>query len=335
MKPIGLLHLVGCWILLAVGWFMGSAVAASSTDEPPTSMAATLAEPARHALVIGNSRYVTVSALPNVANDMADMCAALRRLRFQVTCLADLPTRNDFIAAVTAFIASVPPGTHAMFYYAGHAVQVSGENYLIPTGVNGNASHGWMSQFVRLSEIFQIAERTRAGFQFMVLDACRDNPDAAEAPPGAIATGMNQLRSMMSAIRGGGRFSATYGMASVRDAPSNTLVLFATGAGTSAFDGQGERNGPLTKHLLVQMQRARLSIDQVVKNVIQLVGDDTERRFKQRQSPSLYGTFTGEFCFDRCPPSQQQLEEERRRAQDTLRRRTERERRESTVVPAL
>jgi len=82
---------------------------------------------------------------------------------------------------------------------------------------------------------------------------------------------------MLAKVRGSARF-ASYGVAAVRDAPRNTLVLFATGAGAYAFDGDGERNGPLTKHLLAQMQRPQLGIDQAVKNIIQAVGDDLVRQ---------------------------------------------------------
>jgi uncharacterized caspase-like protein len=313
-----------CGITLAFGCALeGHAATITLSSDPP-----------RHALVVGNSRYQTVSVLPNVANDLDDMCATLTRLRFKTSCLRDVPSRDAFIEAIGTFVASVPPGASVLFYYGGHAVQVSGENYLIPTQVDGDHEQGWLPQFVRLSEVFQLTEGMQAGFQFMVLDACRDNPDVPDTPITAKA-GTSQLRSMMSAVRSGGRF-ATYGIAAVRDAPFNTLVLFATGAGNYAFDGEGERNGPLTKHLLIQIQRPRLSVDQVVKNVIQQVGDDTERRFRQRQSPSLYGTYTGEFCFDGCPQmvSLQKLEEERRRAQEVLRR-SEHERRESMVVPSL
>jgi hypothetical protein len=313
-------------------------------------------EAPRHALVIGHSRYAEVSVLPNVVNDLRDMCTALHNLRFRTTCIADIPTRKGFMDAVASFVANVPPGASAVLYYGGHAVQVAGENYLIPTGVSAADPKGWMAQFVPLSELFQLTERANAGFQFIVLDACRDDPEGNTGNPPATTTapaapqgsnsGRESMRSMLASVRGMARI-ASYGIAAVRDAPRNTLVLFATGAGTSAFDGDGERNGPLTKHLLVQMQRPQLNIDQAVKQIIQLVGDDTERRYKQRQSPSLYGTFSGEFCFNGCPQviSVEQLEQERRqqaqqrererKEQERQRREQERVRRDSSLPPTM
>lgn len=330
-----------------------------------TGSAAEAAEP-RHALVIGNSRYREVSTLANVANDLTDMCRALQDLRFHTTCVADLATREDFLNAVRAYVRSVPAGASAVLHYSGHAVQVAGENYLIPTAVTLSGKQDWLSQFVPLSELFRIVEQAGAGFQLIVLDACRDNPEeddasqagaagrsAAKRPAGQkldraalqLAANnqqaRNNLRNLLAKVRSAtGRFVG-YGIAAVRDAPSNTLVLFATGAGTSAFDGDGERNGPLTKHLLIQMQRPQLTIDDAVKAIIQGVGDDTEERYQRRQSPSLYGTFAGEFCFNGCPEilSPEEIAAERERAAQAERERAAAEekqwRRKTLVVPAM
>jgi uncharacterized caspase-like protein len=297
------------------------AATAAAADKPTP-------EAPRHALVIGHTRYAEVSSLPSVANDLTDVCQSLKALRFTATCVADLPDRGALLHTVERFVAGVPAGAHMVFYYAGHAVQVSGENYLIPSGVSTRDARGWLPQFVGLSELFALTERARAGFQFIVLDACRDNPEAPR--PVAAASGADTLRSLLGSMRRGGHF-ASYGVSAVRDAPANTLVLFATGAGTSAFDGNGERNGPLTKQLLVEMQRPQVQLDQAVKRIIQSVGDDTERRYRQRQSPSVYGTFAGEFCFNGCPPSAEQLRQEQAREQ----RERERLRRDSVVVPTL
>ena len=335
------------WRTLLALWVLSQLpVLALAAEAEGKAVAAAGPEAPRHALVIGNSRYASLSLLPNVANDLSDMCDALKRLRFRTTCLSDIATREQFLAATESFVGSVPAGASALLYYGGHAVQVAGENYLIPTRAGQADPRGWLPQFVRLSEIFQIAERRRAGFRFIVLDACREDPDAASPAPGApvAKSGSEQLRALMHSVRSGGRF-ATYGIAAVRDAPPDTLVLFGTAAGSVAFDGAaGERNGALTKQLLLQIQRPRQHIDQVVKNVIQAVGDETERRYRRRQSPALYGTFTGDFCFDGCPrqgedgrprEDERGQEEAGRKASEESRRQSERLRRESVVVPAL
>jgi len=300
------------------------------------------AEPPRHALVIGHSRYAEVSSLPSVAHDLADVCESLKALRFTATCVADVPDRAAMLQLMERFVSGVPAGAHVVLYYAGHAVQISGENYLIPTRVSGRDARGWLPQFVGLSELFAFTERARAGFQFIVLDACRDNPEAQRRTAAAGASGQETMRSLLGAVRRGGGVAATYGISAVRDAPTNTLVLFATGAGTSAFDGNGERNGPLTKQLLLEMQRPQAQVDQAVKRIIQSVGDETERRYGQRQSPSVYGTYAGEFCFNGCPISVEQLKQDQARAAKEERERIERERqqqerkrRDSVIVPTL
>jgi hypothetical protein len=358
----------GLIVLTVLLVLLAPALAADIASSPNHSLAGKLqtierADPASNkvALVIGNSAYREVASLPNVANDLEDMCMVLRGLGFRATCLADLSTREAFVDAVKAHVGQVPAGASAVLHYSGHAIQVSGENYLIPTGATGTDARGWMAQFVRLSEVFQIAEQARVGFQLIVLDACRDDPDAETTSAArasdsagrggqvqaASAAGRQNLRAMLASVRSTGRL-ASYGVAAVRDAPSNTLVLFATGAGTQAFDGDGERNGPLTKHLLVQMQRPSLNIDDAVKAIILGVGDDTERRYGRRQSPSLYGTFAGQFCFNGCPVivTPEQVEAERQRAAQGERERAalqerqrqleaQRRRRSTAVVPSM
>jgi uncharacterized caspase-like protein len=311
---------------LAISLLVLVIAAASGCGTNAPARAGAAAEPPRYALVIGQARYAEFSVLPNVPKDLKDMCAALGRLRFKVTCRGDLPTRTAFMAEVESFAAKVPPGSSVLLYYAGHAIQMGGENYLIPTQVSAGDSQGWLQQFVRLSELFAVSDGARASFQIIVLDACRDDPESAPrapAPGTAVAqttrrsAGQATLREVLTDARGGGK-SASYGV-SVRDAPRNTLVLYATGAGTSAFDGDSESNGPLTRHLLLQMQRPQLTIYEAINNVIRDVGNDTERRYQKRQEPLIYGSFR-EFCFESCPQmvNMNEIEDQRRKAQQRL-----------------
>ncbi len=359
--------------LLLLAWLhIAHTVVVAQTAIPPMAAASTATVKStapRYGLVIGNSAYREVSFLPNVLNDLDDMCAVLRRLTFQTTCLANLQTREAFIEAIRNHAARVPVGAVSVVHYSGHAVQVGGENYLIPTAVSAADPRGWMAQFISLSELFHAAEQARPGFQLVVLDACRDNPDASQdsrkptmaaptpvserssslsapAPPSSDSN-RDGLRLILRTLRSAGRI-ASYGVAAVRDAPANTLVLFATGAGAPAFDGSGERNGPLTKHVVLQIEQPRQRLEDAVKNVIQGVGDDTERRYQLRQSPALYGTFAGEFCFNGCPVvvTPEQVEMERRRATQLERQRAaeaalelgraeEQRRRANAVVPTF
>lgn len=260
-------------------------------------LAAALSAPAaagpqrRVALVIGNGHYAGAPVLVNALHDAADMCGALKELRFDTTCVTDVATRRDFKREVQAFRARLGPGVAAVFYYAGHGVQIDGENFLLPTAAQIRRKEDVEDETLGLHFVMAALDETQADFMLVVLDACRNSPFT----------------------RGFSR-SAGRGLAPVADAPPGSLVLYSTAANDTASDGDpGARNSPFTKHLLAHIRQPGLSVEAMIKRVSAGVQQETLRQGGRRQVPFTYGSFAGEFCFAGCPGAGPDLEAEAER----------------------
>jgi uncharacterized caspase-like protein len=233
------------------------------------------AEMRRVALVIGNANYVKGNALANPINDATDICNALQRLEFEVLCYYDVPNRRAFKQHIHDFQVRLGRGVAGVFYYAGHGVQVGRENYLIPTQANIVNKQDIEDETVSFGYIMGVLEEGQSDFNLVVLDACRDNP----------------FRGFTRAM--------TRGLAPLTEAPAGSIVLYATAANERAFDGSG-RNSPFAKHMLANIGRPGIPIEQLIKDVSRGVQDETFREEGHRQTPFSYGSFTGEFCFAGC-----------------------------------
>ena len=221
----------------------------------------------RTALIIGNSQYA-VGALRNPENDARDIASTLTDLGFDVMLQLNA-NQEQMEQAISQFGRSLYQGGVGLFYYAGHGVQVDGENYLIPTTARIESESDVRYKGVNLGQVLGKMGEARNGFNIIILDACRDNPFA---------------RSFRSNTRG---------LAVVRDAaPKGTLIAYATSPGKVASDGN-ESNGLYTKHLLQNMKKPNLSIEQVFKRVLQGV----ERETNGKQSPWTSSSFSGDFYF--------------------------------------
>lgn len=224
------------------------------------------AEP-RTALVIGNSAYRS-SPLKNPANDARDIAAALKSLGFGVTVITDA-TLQQMENAVREFGAKLRNGSVGLFYYAGHGMQVEGENYLIPvdTKIEGEAD----VKFGALNAGKVLARMEDAGnpLNIVVLDACRTNPFAR------------------------GFRSQELGLARM-DAPKGALIAFATAPGKVAADGGGGgRNSPYTSALLKHMRTPGQKLEDTMKRV----RVDVMLATKDKQIPWDYSSLTGDFYF--------------------------------------
>jgi uncharacterized caspase-like protein len=223
----------------------------------------------RIALVIGNSNYTTVSALPNPANDAKAMTTFLKAAGFEVLQAPNL-TQSDMRRTIGNFanvVSQRGPDTVVLVFYAGHGLQVDGENFLVPVDAQIDRESDVPLQAMRLADVMNMLSSVPSNSRFVILDACRNNPFSA----------INKT---------GGR-----GLAIV-DAPNGSLVSYSTAPGTEALDGDGE-NSPFTTAFTKIGQEPGLPIEQLLKRVRLDVSNATNRQQFPWESSSL----TTEFSF--------------------------------------
>lgn len=217
----------------------------------------------RVALVIGNASYRD-APLTNPPNDARDMASALRRTGFEVIELID-GTQKEMNRAIAKFGERLSADSVALFYYAGHGMQVRGKNYLIPIDAQISNETSIRVESVDVDGVLD--QLGSSELNVVILDACRNNPFE------------RRFRSM-----GGGLAQM--------DAPKGSLIAYATAPGKTAVDGDG-RNGLFTQELLKQMQMQGLTIEQVFKNVRREVA----RATRDNQIPWESSSLTGDFYF--------------------------------------
>jgi formylglycine-generating enzyme required for sulfatase activity len=217
----------------------------------------------RVALVMGNSAYDS-APLRNPVNDARAMAGGLQDLGFDVTEKENL-TQKEMKREIQAFGQKLVKGGVGLFYYAGHGMQVNGRNYLIPVGANIEHEKQVEYEAVDVGAVLSEMDYARNPMNIVILDACRDNPFA---------------RSFRSSAPG---------LAAV-NAPSGTLIAYATSPGAVASDGPGE-NGVYTGELLKTMQAPGLRIEDVFKQVRSEVRQLTEGKQTPWESSSLEGDF--------------------------------------------
>jgi TPR repeat protein len=198
----------------------------------------------RVALVVGNSAYQHVSPLDNPANDAALMADTLRGLGFTLIgsgAQLDLD-KAALDGAVQSFGQSIQGADVALFYFAGHGVQVRGSNYLVPVNANPTREADVDFQMVDVNLVLNQMQGSGTRLNLVVLDACRNNP-----------------------FGGRGLRSSEGGLAQMR-APEGTLISYATQPGSVAQDG-GDGHSPYTRALAGTISRAGLDIFQTFNEV--------------------------------------------------------------------
>jgi hypothetical protein len=207
-----------------------------------------MAEPAfaekRVALVIGNSAYRNVTPLDNPRNDARLMATTLLGLGFQLVGNGpqiDLD-KGGFDAALSQFGNAVLGADVALFYYAGHGVQVSGKNFLVPISANPTKEADVYLQMVDTSVVMSQMEGAGTKLNIVVLDACRNNPF------------------------GGRGLRATGGGLAQMQAPEGTLISYATQPGNVAQDGE-RGNSPYSKALADTIRKPGLGLFEAFNEV--------------------------------------------------------------------
>lgn len=218
----------------------------------------------RVALVIGNSSYTT-APLKNPVNDAQDMTAALRASGFDVIHKENLD-QNNMKRAIREFGMKIRDGGTALFYYAGHGLQVKGVNYLVPVDAQIQSEEEVEYEMVDAGFVLAQMDSARTRLNIVILDACRNNPFA---------------RSFRS---------ATNGLAEM-DAPDGTLIAYATSPGSIASDGATGRNGLYTRELLKVIGVPNLTIEEVFKRVRISVHGITQGKQTPWEASSLMSDF--------------------------------------------
>jgi chemotaxis protein histidine kinase CheA len=228
----------------------------------------------RVALVIGNAQYKNASlTLPNPRNDAEDVAAVLRKLGFEVVYATDA-TKRDFDLAMAKFARTATDADVALFYYAGHALQLQGRNYLMPTDAELEDEISVRYQMEPIEDIRAALDRA-AGVKIMILDACRNNPVAER-----LRRKMTGESRNVDTVRGLARIDRAQGM----------VVAYATAADNVALDGTG-RNSPYTRALLKRLQEPGLEIEMMFRRIAADVNTQTEGR----QRPETYVSLLSEY----------------------------------------
>jgi len=220
----------------------------------------------RIALVIGNGSY-DFGRLKNSVNDANDMATTLKKLGFLVI-LKNNVGHKEMETAIKELGRQLKKDDVGFFFYAGHGVQIEGQNYLIPIGANIEEESDVKYRAVNLSRIFDVMDSTGNRLNIIILDACRNNPYA---------------KSFRSTTRG---------LAIVEKSPKDTLIAYSTSPNQVAIDGSG-RNSPYTKALLDNITIPGMPIEQVFKKV----RNSLDKVTGGKQVPWYISSLGGDFYF--------------------------------------
>jgi len=221
----------------------------------------------RTALVIGNADYTVARKLANSSNDATDMANSLRGLGFDVVSGVNLNLKqmNDKVREFGDKLKA--NGGVGLFYYAGHGIQVSGRNYLIPVDAAIPREDEVDFNALNLDLILRKMGTANNGLNIVILDACRNNPFARSWSRGDDEGGLAQI-----------------------SAPTGTFIAYATSPDKTASDGTG-RNGLYTAELLKVMKQPNMKIEETFKEVRKAVSKSSGGKQIPWDSSSLSGDF--------------------------------------------
>lgn len=253
---ISFLRLLLVFALSAIGF-------AHAADERTLSVQSGKAAERRVALVIGNSAYPG-APLKNPVNDARDMASALRKLGFDVIEKSNI-TQKEMNRAIAQFGEKLRADTVALFYYAGHGMQVKGKNYLLPIDAQIASEASARAETVDVDTVMD--QLAVSPMNIVILDACRNNPFER-------------------------KFRSAGGGLAQMDAPRGSLIAYATAPGKVANDGDG-KNGLYTQELLKHIQTPGLPLEAVFKRVRNGVVQGSG----EAQTPWEASSLTGDFYF--------------------------------------
>jgi hypothetical protein len=226
----------------------------------------------RYALVIGNANYPRAdNRLPNAINDTNDICNALRGLGYQIDAPKQDLRRLDMIREIDAFIARLRSdrNSEGFFWYAGHAMEIDGENLLLPLDVNLESENMIKATSYSVNNLTRDLNRVPNRINVIVLDACR-------VPP-AVGGGSRSINDTSRVIK------------LVQIADPDLFVIYSTAPGTTASDGTGRRNSPFAEAFL-----ANIRSTEPLTIMVNHVTSDTLSLTNQQQRPFTSGSLSRE-----------------------------------------
>ena len=237
-------------------------------DAPQNSFSVAASSEKRVALVIGNSQYGGATTLDNPIRDADLIVASLRGIGFEVMAVHDADQRA-IRAAIRDFgarLEQLGEDAVAFFYFAGHGVQIRGENFLIPIGARIERAADVPVEAVQAEEVLRQLEYARSRINFVIIDACRNNP---------------LTRGVRSLDRGLARM----------DGPRGTLIAYSTAPGEVAQDGEKGRNSPYATALAKALRQPGIEAEVMFRTVRQEVLKATDDQQITWESSSLTAAF--------------------------------------------
>ena len=225
------------------------------------------------ALVIGNSKYEKASALHNPVNDAHLVSSTFTELGFQVIMGVDL-SNAEMKHKIRDFGRSLDQAEVAVCFYAGHGLEVRGENYLVPISADIEQEYEVEDECVSVNRILATMENSDAGVNILILDSCRNNPFARSWRSGGSSGGLAQM-----------------------SAPPSTLLCYATAPNETASDGSvGEQNSPFTKAFVAALKVKGLPHPQLFQRVKRMVVQSTQH-LEHVQRPWTADDLLADFYF--------------------------------------
>lgn len=230
----------------------------------------------RVALVIGMSKYQSVPPLDNPDNDAKGVAESLKEIGFNsVTLLLDA-NRSQLTKALRDFQDLADKSDWAVVFYAGHGIELNGQNYLIPVDAQLATDRDADDEAVPLARIMDRIHKARK-LQLVILDACRNNPFQVAMRRADGTRGIDHPR----------------GLARVEPDTPNELVVYAAKDGEVAADGNSNHS-PFSASLIARLKERGVEVTQMFRNVTRDVYDAT----KKSQRPFVYGSSLENFYFN-------------------------------------
>jgi uncharacterized caspase-like protein len=273
----------------------------ASTARDITAVAPVPAGERRIALVIGNDKYEHAKPLSRAVSDAAAVRNELVKRGFDVTFLQNAK-RRDVLRGFEEFGKKASTETIAVLYYAGHGVEVEGENYLLGVDIEASRESDLKIDGIHLSSQLSRVGRSDAKFSLAIIDACRDNP-FKEFWDAATTRSFGGTRTLQPSP------STAAGM----------MIVYSAGTQQTALDSLGntdkDPNGLFTREFLRVMGKPGLSVQEVMTEVKDAVISKAAA-IGHKQTPALYDQSTGKFVFTPIDPEEQRKADSERAANE-------------------